>query len=751
MNVPIKLQQLNQWLIWGVDETKPKLPYSPITLSSKDWTNPINWGDFPLVDKLVKDDKAKGIGFAFNSNGYYGIDLDNVFIDGELIPEAKEIVNILQSPTELSQSCNGLHIFVEANNVNGNLKNITKAKQSFINYPKSDKRGIEIYYSTGYFAITGNSYGDNMDMVDRSKELEEVYSKYFIIKEGNTKNHVPSCSRRVFTNEEIISKALNSSQEFLFNELFNNGEWQNRYNSQSDADLALCNILAFWTGRNVEQMDEIFRLSSLMRDKWDNKHSGDGNTYGEITIQKAIEDCEDVHREYKDKYYLREAHKLNKNGEPTSVIDMNIVNYILNNYHIVIIDGSAFMYENGVYVENEFKLMNIIQNLIYRDLIKINTINRIYALLIAQPQIQRSSEEVNKYDKKYIINFKNGMYDCIKDELLPHDPKYLSINQIPHNWVDFIDLDLTKGDYFDNFLKFALLEDDIPMLLEYIGYCLTTDNSQQKMLMLKGASGTGKSTLLNLITSIVGNSNISAIALQKLSERFYATNLRGKLLNICADISSEAMKDISVIKQATGEDTLMFEKKGKDPSFFTPYAKLIFSANKIPRNIDEQSHAYYRRLLIVEMNNKPEEINRELDNQLLSEIDYIIFTAVSHLKDMYERGKIYESENSKKLVNELHKETDSVTAFIEDCTQQARGEKILRKTLFEAYKWFCSDEGKKNLTRNTFNDRLRDKGYIEKRVNGYDYWADIKIKEEFSHMLYGGNLINISGDKGDTL
>ena len=63
--------------------------------------------------------------------------------------------------------------------------------------------------------------------------------------------------------------------------------------SQSEADLSLCNMLAFWCRRDTERMDRIFRQSGLMREKWDRKQSG--STYGKITLRKAAESCQNIY------------------------------------------------------------------------------------------------------------------------------------------------------------------------------------------------------------------------------------------------------------------------------------------------------------------------------------------------------------------------------------------------------------------------------------------------------------------------
>ena len=95
---------------------------------------------------------------------------------------------------------------------------------------------------------------------------------------------------------------------------------------------------------------------------------------------------------------------------------------------------------------------------------------------------------------------------------------------------------------------------------------------------------------------------MSSISLQDLNKRFYATGMYGKLLNACADIPCKAMENTDVLKKAVGEDTLIYEKKGQDAIHFHSYAKLLFSTNEMPQNLEDKSNAFYRRLLILDMN-----------------------------------------------------------------------------------------------------------------------------------------------------
>src|SRR5690606_29898344 len=90
---------------------------------------------------------------------------------------------------------------------------------------------------------------------------------------------------------EIVRIAENSKNGLRF-KAFMNGDWEQFYNSQSEADMAFANDLAFWTNRDFTKMDSIFRQSSLYRDKWDSKRGE--STYGAETLNKAIAECRNV-------------------------------------------------------------------------------------------------------------------------------------------------------------------------------------------------------------------------------------------------------------------------------------------------------------------------------------------------------------------------------------------------------------------------------------------------------------------------
>ena len=421
-------------------------------------------------------------------------------------------------------------------------------------------------------------------------------------------------------------------------------------------------------------------------------------------------------------------HETDKDGKPIAIIDDYLVEYILSTYHLFVIAKVPYIYNGGVYEmdESETKLKAIIRSLIYRKLIKVDLVERIYRLIISTNSLQRSYEDLNNFPRQW-INFRNGFFDPIKWKYESHDPKWLSINQIPH---EFDKDSEPEGKVTQNFLNFALPDEtDQEMLWQYYGYCLTTDSRLQKFLIFKGQGGTGKSQMIKIVEKMVGYDNTSSVSLEQLTENFYPAILLGKLLNSCADIPSKALETVAAIKKITGEDLIIANKKFGSMISFHSYAKLVFSANEIPLNIDEKSEALYRRMLIVKVDRKPDKQNPRLWEQLESEIDYSIMLSCRALHRLYKQGKFTESENSKTAVNELYMEADNVLAFLFDKTKKIPGKFTKSSDLFKAYEDYCNEIGRKPLSNHGFHKNLGNKGYVKKRYSDGEKYADVILTD----------------------
>lgn len=311
-----ELKQLRQWVAWRLEwdakqERKTKPPYNIHTNRHADKTNPADWASYDeVIDYAMRkgliQSKAGGVGFCFTEDTpYAGIDLDHVIHDGKLIPEAEEIVTLMDSYTEYSPSGDGLHILFKLN----------QPLTSFMSRHKIDfgvASRFEIYDSAWYFTVSGKPYGDVKPIAERTAQCRQICAKLSAQQQQQqAQKTTPNPDRkntladwkynpdnyRTDTPSPVATKDLSDTQ--LWQRMFDstrgteiqalyNGDTSRHGNDPSSADLALCSYLNYWTEGDASRIDSMFRQSVLMRKKWDEPHNSNGDTYGQITINRAI-------------------------------------------------------------------------------------------------------------------------------------------------------------------------------------------------------------------------------------------------------------------------------------------------------------------------------------------------------------------------------------------------------------------------------------------------------------------------------
>lgn len=291
-NIPAEMQEVCQWVLWrylwktdrntGRGEWA-KVPMQVIGEPARS-NDPLTWSTFK--DALSAWESAQssfdGLGFMFTPESkFVGVDIDNCVeaaADGEFVISklAGRAIELLDSYTELSPSQTGLHIIVKAELAQG---------------LKDSKTGVEIYNQGRYFTVTGLLWSDFIPVQERTEQLNRIVKK---LRPPKNEEAAPTLTHTHLTTDERLKKAFAASNGQSISRLFY-GDISDHDNDHSGADLALCSKLAFWCEGKPEVLDSMFRQSRLMRDKWDEKHSGKGETYGEMTISKALADCREFY------------------------------------------------------------------------------------------------------------------------------------------------------------------------------------------------------------------------------------------------------------------------------------------------------------------------------------------------------------------------------------------------------------------------------------------------------------------------
>jgi len=248
-NIPDELKALNQWVLWkneDIGASKPtKVPYS-IRHMLASVSDPDTWSSFDNVLNNLSNGYS-GIGFVFtDSDPYTFIDLDDTEGDNVALDRQLKIYKEFDSWSEISPSGKGLHIIIKGS------------------IPQGRRRSyIEIYSSSRYAAFTGQVY-NNKPIVDRQHILTQLYEQ--MGSGGIATNVYRGSNKEKQTDEQIIEQASNAANGDKFKNLYS-GKWQSLYPSQSEADFAFIDIVAFYT-QNRNQIIRIFHKSSLgTRDK----------------------------------------------------------------------------------------------------------------------------------------------------------------------------------------------------------------------------------------------------------------------------------------------------------------------------------------------------------------------------------------------------------------------------------------------------------------------------------------------------
>ncbi len=277
--IPNELKIRLQWIVWRSEprpgsDKRTKVPYSPVTFRHAKSTDPTTWGSFDVAIAEYQRGSFDGVGYVFTeADGFTGVDLDHCCdAHGVLQPWALDIVQTLDSYTEWSPSNRGVHVIIQ-----GRL-------------PKGGRRKgkVEMYDSARYFTMTGSWVPVTPRVIEeRQAALEALHARVFPRQEKREQAKRSSSPVQCRDDEELLRRAMRAKNGDKFSALWQ-GNFSSEYPSQSEADLALCNFLAFWTDGDSARIDRLFRSSGLYREKWDARHYADGRTYGQATVARAL-------------------------------------------------------------------------------------------------------------------------------------------------------------------------------------------------------------------------------------------------------------------------------------------------------------------------------------------------------------------------------------------------------------------------------------------------------------------------------
>lgn len=757
--IPQELKDYKNWVCWqAYPDPKShsgisKKPVNPKTGGLAQSNNPDTWSDFETA--VRQSGKYSGIGFMFSNSPFFGVDLDDMpndiqdYQNGGTDNIISEFVNTLQSYTEFSQSKTGVHIICKGTLPEGRRK------------AKNDSGGFEMYENGRFFVVTGNYCSEYGYINDCTESVKPLHSKY-LCKAAEPKPNRQNITVNLNSVDDIVRAACSAKNGNLFRALYS-GDFS-AYASQSEADMAFCNMLAFWCGCDTDKMDAIFRQSGLMRDKWDRKQSG--TTYGIITLQKAVSGCTQTynpkqHNDYSisigdskiqavDEEKMR-AYTFDDMGNANRFVDLfgenvrycytekkwyfyNSMRWSVDNIGVILRMADkcveAMKAEAKLYLQaDEESGGDMAKN--FEKHMKSSRSNKSKKAMLSEVEHHIPILPIQMDRYKMALNTPSGIINLKNGDVKAHNPEYYftKITSVDcaeaadcPRWLAFLD-DIFAGD-----------KDLIRYIQKAVGYSLTGSTAEQCAFFLYGTGRNGKSTFIDVIRDVFGDyaANIQPETIMVKSSQSNAINsdiarLKGARLVTSVEPNEGVRLNEGLLKQLTGDDTVTARKLYSEEFEFKPEFKLWMATNHKPiiRGTDT---GIWRRIHMIPFDVQiPEDnVDKNLTHKLKAEMTGIFKWCIDGCL-MWQREGLQMPDAVLKSVREYRREMDVISAFIEDkCTLEGT---VQASMLYAAYASWADSNNEYCMSNTKFSTELA-KRFEKIKGRNYNYFTGISIRSE---------------------
>ena len=720
-----RIKELPRWIGWNLKEIngrRTKIPCAANGMStgtSAEYAH--TWVTYEEAAKAAAERSFTGIGFVIPENVVF---LDKDHIDPN-DPYVAKLLKLFPTYAETSHSGSGVHFYFYCD---PSRLPITDGKLDKRYYTKNPHNGLEVYIgglTNRYAAFTGRSIQDLplADCTDALLELlntemlREKFSKTKTAKAHEEEKPIELIEEVVLEDdpriEEIVSALRWDKNAPKFVRLFDEGDLTG-YGSHSEADLALCAIIAFRAGPNPALIDAIFRQSALYRDdKWERMD------YRANTIANAIKARRGV---YHHSLKVRPPFVVvNPIKGTESVSSTKLAQFIRENLQYIFVQDHAmnaarcYVYQDGVYrLMSRIMMQGVIKQFItdYNEhLVKTRQLNEVYDLLLTDNSF--ISENLLN-DDEGIINFQNGLLRLSDMTLQPHSPDVLSTIQLPCDWP----CEPKETPVYDRYIRMLTGGDAgyIRLLEEFSGVCLSNIKGWRfkKALFMYGPGDTGKSILKSLVEHLLGKGNFVGIDLAEIEARFGTGSIYGKRLAGSSDMSFLTVAELKTFKKCTGGDSLFAEFKGQNSFEYTFGGMMWFCMNRLPKFGGDDGRWVYERIIQIPCINvvQPEKQDKYLLDKLLMEREGIVYRMIMALKRMIDSGCQLTEPDAVKTGRLRYQETNStVVTFFEDCmipiTAADKNRRCTAMKVYSAYQGWCRDNNRGYAkTAREFKDEL---------------------------------------------
>lgn len=724
-NLPKELKENALFCLWKYEMRngrKTKVPYQT-NGKRADSSNKACFSDFDTVANLTQSYDGIGMGMF---QPFVAVDIDHCVDGGKLSDMATDIVETLNSYTEYSPSESGVRIVAKADTLS-----YDKVKY----YINNQKIGLEVYVAgmtNKFVTLTGNTICE-APIAERTNEIMAILDKYMQkpVVALNPKKIVGS----YLSDESIIEKSAKSKQGEKFSALWN-GEFET---SHSEADQALCAVLAFWCGGDTEQMDRLFRKSKLYREKWER------NDYREMTLQKALMQTKEFYKPVKSNA------NTDFNDELQRLIELNPADTtkypwtdigagkLFADFYKAVLRyvperRTWFDYQAGTWSADIGGLKAM------RRCMELANLLHLYALEIKDEHQRKSYMD---YSKRWQTH--GYRVNVLKDAQVHHPISFLEFDTDPYifncsngtshldtgKFTEHISSDLlTKkssvayepsahSKRWNNFISEIMSNDQERALFlqKVFGYALSGDTHHECMSILYGATTrNGKGTLCESVLKVFGSygctSRPETIAQKNSTNSSQPSEDVARLAGIrfvnIAEPGKSLVLNAALVKNMTGNDTINARFLHENSFDFAPQFKLYINTNYLPV-VNDMTVFTSGRVIIIpfERHFDESEQDKGLKHEFMKpEVQSAI---LNWLLVGYKQLQLHGLKMPQSVINatdQYEHDSNKTLLFIEDCLEEGTDYEERTSEVYNRYKSWCIENGQYAESMKNFKQSL---------------------------------------------
>jgi len=760
--IPGELKSLPQWILWRYtwvpDKQKWDKPPRTIEGGPASSTDPDTWTTFDETWRAYQAGGWNGIGFVPTADDpFVLLDLDHVVgpegigtWSSELrkrfagdVPEPGVLVARLDTYTELTPSGTGLRPICRGI--------LPKGRRKIGGKGNGCPDGLEMYEADHYLTITGARLpGAPSTIGECNGELSVLHAAVFgAAKQApETQTEITARAQTLdpALDSELIERAKQAADGPKFCRLWS-GETTG-YPSESEADLALASILAFWCRGNYAQIERLMRQSGLKRPKWDTH-----KTYLWRTITKAVEDTT---RHYGDdtaaaalgssgqgQATSTKASNTPRKKSPTAtglgLTDIgNAERFAQAHGHDLrfcwpwnkwlcwdgrrwfMDDIGEILHRAKSVVQDMYAAVATLADAASRGALAKHALDSARAARIrAMIELARAEEGIPIWPAAFdtdpwVLNCLNGTLDLRTGDLRPHKREdYLTkLCPVAYDpgagcpvWLSFLERIVPDAN-LRSFLRRA------------VGMSLTGDVREHVLFFLYGTGSNGKSTFLNQVHKVLGDDYAMKAPPELLmvkkgeSHPTERADLAGKRFVACVEAGEGRRLAEALAKELTGSDPIRARRMREDFWQFDPTHKIWLAANHKPV-IRGTDWGIWRRIKLIPLVVRipDEEQDKDLSDKLRAESSGILNWAVLGCLEWQKDG-LGEPEAVRKATAEYRSEMDILGAFIADCCDEGPALEVPAADIYQRYKAWAEAGHEYVMTQTAFGTALGDRDYV---------------------------------------